>query len=85
MLAITRAISLLGLTGHLIDVEADIGNGVPGFTLLGLPMHRSLNLAIEFVLQSPTRGRSGPISGLPSRSHRRRYLNGVRPSIVQSH
>lgn len=37
MLAITRAISLLGLTGHLIDVEADIGNGVPGFTLLGLP------------------------------------------------
>lgn len=37
MLAITQAISLVGLTGHLIDVEADIGNGVPAFTLLGLP------------------------------------------------
>ena len=37
MLAITKSISLVGLTGHLIDVEADIGNGVPGFTLLGLP------------------------------------------------
>ena len=37
MLAITRSISLVGLTGHVIDVEADIGNGVPGFTLLGLP------------------------------------------------
>lgn len=37
MLATTRAISLVGLSGHLIDVEADIGNGVPGFTLLGLP------------------------------------------------
>ena len=37
MLAITRSISLVGLTGHLIDIEADIGNGVPGFTLLGLP------------------------------------------------
>lgn len=37
MIAITHAISLLGLTGHLIDVEADIGNGLPGFTLLGLP------------------------------------------------
>ena len=37
MLAISKAISLVGLTGHLIDVEADIGNGVPGFNLLGLP------------------------------------------------
>jgi magnesium chelatase family protein len=37
MLAITQSISLVGLTGHLIDIEADIGNGVPGFTLLGLP------------------------------------------------
>ena len=37
MIAITKAIALVGLTGHLIDIEADIGNGVPGFNLLGLP------------------------------------------------
>ena len=37
MLAISKAISLVGLTGHLIDIEADIGNGVPTFNLLGLP------------------------------------------------
>ena len=37
MIAITRSISLVGLSGHLIDVEADIGNGVPAFNLLGLP------------------------------------------------
>lgn len=37
MIAITQAISLVGLTGHLIDVEADVGNGVPAFNLLGLP------------------------------------------------
>ena len=37
MIAITKALSLVGLTGHVIDVEADIGNGVPCFNLLGLP------------------------------------------------
>jgi magnesium chelatase family protein len=37
MIAITKALSLVGLTGHLIDIEADIGNGVPAFNLLGLP------------------------------------------------
>lgn len=37
MIAITQAISLEGLNGFLIDVEADVGNGVPAFNLLGLP------------------------------------------------
>lgn len=37
MIAITQGISLVGLTGYLIDIEADIGNGVPAFNLLGLP------------------------------------------------
>lgn len=37
MIAITQAISLVGLNGHLIDVEADVGSGVPAFNLLGLP------------------------------------------------
>ncbi|MDN6170216.1 MAG: YifB family Mg chelatase-like AAA ATPase [Micrococcaceae bacterium] len=30
-------VSLVGLNGHIIDVEADIGGGLPAFILLGLP------------------------------------------------
>lgn len=30
-------VSLVGLNGHIIDVEADIGGGLPSFLLLGLP------------------------------------------------
>jgi magnesium chelatase family protein len=33
----TRAIALLGLTGALVEVEADISNTLPGFALIGLP------------------------------------------------
>lgn len=36
-LAIAKCISLIGLNGSVIDVEADIGIGLPGYTLLGLP------------------------------------------------
>ncbi len=31
------AVSVLGLQGHLIEVEADIANGLPAFGLVGLP------------------------------------------------
>ncbi|MDR8019589.1 YifB family Mg chelatase-like AAA ATPase [Nesterenkonia aerolata] len=33
----TRGVVLVGLRGHLIDVEADIGQSLPAFVLLGLP------------------------------------------------
>lgn len=33
----TRSISLAGLRGDVVDVEADIAQSLPGFTLLGLP------------------------------------------------
>jgi|SRR5262245_58090761 len=36
-LARTYAIGLVGLDGHLIEVEAHIAPGLPGFTLIGLP------------------------------------------------
>jgi magnesium chelatase family protein len=32
-----RSISLLGLTGTLVDIEIDISDGLPVYTLLGLP------------------------------------------------
>ncbi len=36
-LARTRSVSLAGVEGHVVDVEAHIGNGLPGFSLVGLP------------------------------------------------
>ena len=36
-LARTLAVTLAGLEGHLVDVEAHASPGLPGFTLVGLP------------------------------------------------
>ncbi|MDX6224640.1 MAG: magnesium chelatase family protein, partial [Frankiales bacterium] len=35
--ATTQAIALLGVDGHLVEVEADISDGLPGLALVGLP------------------------------------------------
>lgn len=42
----TAAVALHGVQPALIDVEADLGNGIPGFLILGLP-DASLNEARE--------------------------------------
>ena len=31
------AVALVGLTGHLVEVESDIAVGLPAFSLVGLP------------------------------------------------
>ena len=36
-LARTMAVTLAGIAGQLVEVEADVAGGVPGFTLTGLP------------------------------------------------
>src|ERR1700760_3695928 len=36
-LARTHSVALVGVQGHLIEVEADIANGLVGMTLVGLP------------------------------------------------
>lgn len=36
-LARTRGVALVGVEGHLVDVEADLGSGVPSYSLVGLP------------------------------------------------
>ncbi len=36
-LARTRSVTLFGIDGHVVDVEASITNGVPGLHLVGLP------------------------------------------------
>lgn len=33
----TYSVALTGMKGQIVSVEADIGNALPGFTLLGLP------------------------------------------------
>src|ERR1700694_4277074 len=37
MLAKVLTGAVLGIDAHLIEVEVDIGNGMPGFTIVGLP------------------------------------------------
>jgi magnesium chelatase family protein len=37
MLAMTRSCAVIGLEGALVEVEVDISNGLPGFSIVGLP------------------------------------------------
>lgn len=37
MLGRSLAVGLIGLEGHLVEVEADVASGLPAFTLVGLP------------------------------------------------
>ena len=36
-LARTRGVALVGVEGHLVDIEADLGTGLPSYNLVGLP------------------------------------------------
>lgn len=36
-LARTHSVALLGVQGHLVDIEADLSDGLPGVSLVGLP------------------------------------------------
>jgi len=36
-LARTRSVSLVGVEGHLVEIEADLGVGLPSYSLVGLP------------------------------------------------
>ncbi len=36
-LARTCSIGLVGLHGHIVDIEADLSEGIPNFTMIGLP------------------------------------------------
>lgn len=37
MLATAKAATLVGVTGHVVDVEVHLSMGLPGFTIVGLP------------------------------------------------
>ena len=36
-LARTSSVGLVGLQGHVVDIEADLSAGIPNFTMIGLP------------------------------------------------
>src|ERR1700709_2249509 len=36
-MACARCVALLGVEGHLVEVEADLASGLPGTTIIGLP------------------------------------------------
>ena len=37
MLAKINSCALVGIDGHMVEVEVDISNGMPSFSLVGLP------------------------------------------------
>ncbi|WP_454778761.1 magnesium chelatase domain-containing protein, partial [Georgenia muralis] len=49
----TRTVSLLGLQGHVVEVEAHVAPGLPAFTVVGLP-DASVNEAKERVRAAVT-------------------------------
>lgn len=41
-----KSLGLLGIDGFLVEVEADLSQGLPGFDVVGLPGRRCGNPAI---------------------------------------
>ena len=74
-----RTISLLGLAGTLVDIEVDISDGLPIYTLLGLPdtalmesISSTLTSIIEYetdsaITTSNKRSRLAGVNSLESR------------------
>ncbi len=59
-LARAWSVALLGVAGHVVEIEADVGGGLPGFHLVGLPdaaLHESKDRVRAAVVNS---GRSWP-------------------------
>lgn len=56
----SRSVALVGLEGHVVDVEADIGQSLPGFTIIGLP-DQAVNESRERI-RSAARHAGAPLS-----------------------
>ncbi|WP_024476914.1 YifB family Mg chelatase-like AAA ATPase [Arthrobacter sp. CAL618] len=72
----TYAVSLVGLNGHIIEVEADIGQTLPAFVILGLP-DASLNEARDRIRAAarnaglPLSRRKITVNLIPASLHKR--------------
>ena len=54
-LARTWSVALHGVDGHLVEIEADVGGGLPGIHLVGLPdaaLHESKDRVRAAVVNS---------------------------------
>lgn len=73
----TYSVALVGLNGYIVEVEADIGQTLPAFIILGLP-DASLNEAKERI-RSAAQNSGIPLSRRKSRptSSRPRCPNAV--------
>jgi magnesium chelatase family protein len=76
MLAKTHSISLLGLSGRAIEIEADISSNLPAFVLVGLP-DASVNEAASRVRAAATNSKL-PLPG-------RRITVNLSPASVPKH
>jgi magnesium chelatase family protein len=76
MLAKTHSISLLGLSGRAIEIEADISSNLPAFVLVGLP-DASVNEASSRVRAATTNSKL-PLPG-------RRITVNLSPASVPKH
>jgi hypothetical protein len=70
--------ALVGLAGHLVEVEADLAAGLPGLTLTGLP-DAALSEARDRVRAALVFPVKSSCSRLPSLATMRRSL--ARPSV----
>ncbi|MCG5219055.1 YifB family Mg chelatase-like AAA ATPase [Streptosporangium sp. KLBMP 9127] len=58
MVARTRCVAIVGVTGHVVEIEADISNGLPGMHLIGL-LDTALSEARDRVRSAVTNSRYG--------------------------
>ncbi|GAA3619049.1 YifB family Mg chelatase-like AAA ATPase [Marihabitans asiaticum] len=75
-IAVTRAVALRGVSGHLVDVECHIGRGLPAFDIGGLP-DRALR-------QAPGRVRAAVLSAEFSLNSSQVMVN-LSPAAIPKH
>src|ERR1700742_841260 len=70
-LACTYSVALVGVRGHLIEVEADIASGLPATILVGLPDTALREARDRIRAAIVNSGKAGPTRRSPSAFHPR--------------
>ena len=61
-LARTNAVAIVGVVGHVVQVEADLARGLPGLTLVGLPDAALSESRCRALTPSPAQSRAAAAS-----------------------
>lgn len=75
-IGVTRGVALRGVTGHLVEIECHVGQGLPAFEIGGLP-----DVALR---QAPQRVRAATISAGHSLNSRQLTVN-LSPAAIPKH